>query len=237
MTVEAIIQAVRFCIDEQALNSAEFTDASEYDFDGITTDNGLMNNIIRSKIGDAVRWVCLYAPAELLGGSDEKRGGETVDTGILVDVDDVTPVGITDMDGGTITLPADFIKLARVRVQGWHRAIINPIAEDSEEYLQLYDPNGAQATADRPQAAIINRHNRLLEVWPSGNASYTYIADVGDNSYTEGEGTETVTHYPLPPKVKTAFIYYLAFLLLSAYNDPRSKQMLEIAKLNIGRNG
>lgn len=237
MTVEQIIEAVRFCIDEESLNAAEFLDASAYDIGDATTDNGLMNNIIRSKIGDAVRWVCLYGPAELLSGSDETRDGQLVDTGILVDVDGINPTPIATTGGGYINLPTDFIKLARVRCWSWHRAVINPISEDSEEYLQLYDPNGAEAAADRPQAVIINRNKRQLEVWPTGLATYTYVADVGDNSFTTGTGDDEQVHYPLPPKVKTAFIYYLAYLLLSAYNDARSARMLEIAKMNIGRNG
>ena len=79
MTVEQIIEAVRFCYDEEPMNSAGFSSVSD-------NDNTYMDNIIRSKIGDAVRWICLYAPAELLGGSDETSGtSEQNKTGILVD--------------------------------------------------------------------------------------------------------------------------------------------------------
>ena len=136
-------------------------------------------------------------------------------------------------------MQADFIKLARVRVNGWHRAIKTPIEEDSEEYLQLYDANGAAATADRPQAAIIDKAIKVLEVWPTGSsAEYTYVAATEAKSFdvTTGEvGHEvTTTHYPLPPRAKTAFIYYLAFLVLSAYADSRAPRMLEIAKMNLG---
>ena len=239
MTVEQIIASVRFCYDEEKMDGAAFGNAS-------ANDNTYMDNIIKSKIGDAVRWICLYAPAELLGGSDETAGTAAQNaTGILVDVTDqiVSP----NNGGGIFELPANFIKLARVRVQGWHRAVIEPLAEDSEEYLQLYDDNGAKATYDRPQAAIINRATKKLEIWPWTGAStehpaadavdYTYVAETDGKSFETGTSPNIVVHYPIPPRVKTAFIYYLAFLVLSAYEDSRAARMLEIAKMNIGKNG
>lgn len=233
MTVGEIIQAVRWCYDEEQMDGADFHNAS-------SNDNTLMDNIIKSKIGDAVRWICLYSPAELLGGSDETTtsGGSTLAaTGILVDK---TPIvtAITGQTGGYFALEADFIKLARVRVAGWHRAVKNPLSEDSEEYLQLYDTNGAAATADRPQAAIIDKETKLLEVWPTGtSAEYTYVAAVDPEKYAfsySGVTDPLQKRYPLPPRIKTAFIYYLAFLLLSAYEDSRAARMLDIAKMNIG---
>ena len=141
MTVDNIIKAVRWCIDEEAANAAGIADVSAFDFDGGThTDEGLMNNIIKDKIGDALRWICLYAPADLLGGTDEyitPNPGDTptpVLTGILVDMQD-PPVAISSTSAGKLTMPADFVKLARVRVSGWHRAVKSLLAEDSDESL------------------------------------------------------------------------------------------------------
>jgi hypothetical protein len=135
-------------------------------------------------------------------------------------------------------MPADFVKLARVRVAGWHRAVKELLTEDSDEYLQLYDTNGATATVDRPQAVLIEKSTREIEVWPIGSpANYTYVANVDPEEHafdvTSGEPAVTERHYPLPPRVKTSFIYYLAFLLLSAYGDARSEKMLEIAMQNL----
>ena len=237
MTVDDIIKAVRWCYDEEQMNSADFGDAS-------ANDNTLMDNIIKAKIGDAVRWICLYCPPELLGGSDTKKtqgGGQVeVPTGILVDkTPTVDPISGTT--GGKFTLEPDFIRLARVRVNTWHRAVINPITEDSDEYLQLRDTNAA-ATEDRPQAAIIDKATKVLEVWPKGaSAEYTYVAaaePVGlDNSGNVPSSDADIKQYALPPRAKTAFIYYLAFLVLSAYEDSRAPRMLEIANMNTGRNG
>lgn len=233
MTVEQIIAAVRWCFDEEAQNNANFVSAS-------AGDCSLMNNIITNKIADAVRWICLYAPADLLGGTDETAGtAEQNKTGILVDMPTsgtLVPTAIGTTTGGYITLPTDFVKLARVRANDWHRAIKEPISEDSEEYLQLYDSNGATATADRPQAAIIDKATKQLEVWPRGTSvEYTYVASVDEpHSFVTGTSPNQVTHYPLPPRAKSAFIYYLAFLVLTAYGDSRAEAMLAIAKTNLG---
>lgn len=234
MDVEQIIKAVRWCYDEEAHNTASFSSAS-------ADDNTLMNNIIKSKIGDALRWICLYAPAEILDGSDEV----SLETGILVDAElsdhTTSDNGVGIIEGAeclVMTMPPSFIKLARVREVNWHRAIITPIAEDSEEYLQLHDPNGATATVERPQAAIRNKSTRQIELWPlpegdSFHVEVTFVADPGNSYDTSSPSTKVA----IPPKGKTAFIYYLAYLTLSAYEDSRAARMLEIAKMNIGRNG
>ena len=237
MTVENIIKAVRWCIDEEALNVAGIADVSAYDF--VAGDEGLMNNIIKAKIGDALRWICLYAPTDLLGGSDEEDASHNpIETGILVDVPEsgqtLAPTSITETSAGKLTMPADFVKLARVRVAGWHRAVKELLTEDSDEYLQLYDTNGATATADRPQAVLIEKATRGIEVWPTGtSAEYTYVANVDAEIQSRTVGTDTEYFVAIPPRVKTSFIYYLAFLLLSAYGDSRSERMLEIAMQNL----
>ena len=251
MTVTDIINSVRWCIDEEAVNASNLSDVSAYDFDGVSTDIGLMNNIIKDKIGDALRWISLYAPSDMLGGTDEPdttEQGQLVHhpTGILVDFvpTDIDEIEISETAvAGRFPLDEKFIKLARVRVAGWHRAVKEPIGEDSEEYYQLYDENGATATYDRPQAALIEKSVRELEVWPwklGETIDVTYVSNVDpeDNAFdvvvVPGEHPVTERHYPLPPKSRTAFIYYLAFLLLSAYGDGRADKMLAIAKMNIG---
>lgn len=223
MTVGEIIKAVRWCYDEEQIDSADFRNAS-------ANDNTYMDNIIKSKIGDAVRWICLYCPADLLGGTDTTGTA----TGIMADGTQ-SPTAITGTNGGTVTMPDDFIKLVRVRVTGWHRAIMTPVAEDSPEYVQFRDEFGAKAVADRPMAALIEKTVKEVEVWPTGTtAEFTYIAD--PNIAIASSAADS-TNVALPPRAKTAFIYYLAFLTLSAYEDSRAARMLEIAKMNTGRNG
>jgi len=229
VTVGEIIKAVRWCIDEEAVNAADLADASAYDFDGGThTDTGLMNNIIRNKIGAALRWVCLYAPAEQLSG-----GGSGSDTAI-----DIIKETTGSPSGQLIALDAAFVRLIRVKGENWHRAIMGEsvLREDSGEYLQLRDENGATATLDRPQAALINTKIKSVEVWPTegaGNFTVTYVVTPSASSLSNLDNDSTVIG--IPPMVETSFVYYLAFLLLSAYGDARAKSMYDIAVLNLGK--
>lgn len=210
MTIDSIIKKVRLCFDEYSTTN---------DF-----ENTSMDDIIKDKIGDAIRWICLYAPSELLGGSNSS------DTGALKDVEtNATSDGVFQ-----IALPTDFLKLVRVRVSGWGKVIKEPIKEDSGEYL-CGTNSVSSPTKDRPQAAIIEKSKKILEVNPATKGDvveYTYISDLSSNSSSATSASDDVS---IPKKTETSFIYYLAFLVLSAYADSRSERMYQIAKENLAR--
>ena len=221
MTVQNIYRAVRLCYDEEAQNVANFANAT-------AGDMALMNNIIKAKLGDALRWVCLYAPAEQLSGGGS---GGTGSINIIVDV--------TQQDvptDGRIALGTNFIRLIRVRCSNWHRAIMGEslLKEDSDEYLQLMDSNGAEATVDRPQAALIETAEKKVEVWPHAAGAKYDLTKLVMPSTTELDNVTDSTDIAIPPLLKSSFLYYLAFLVLSAYQDSRAARMLEIAKMNLG---
>ena len=228
MTVGEIIKSVRWCIDEEAVNMAEIADVSAYDFEGgIHTDIGLMNNIIRHKIPDALRWVCLYAPAEQLSG-----GSGSQQDSIDVIHEDATLTA----EGNVLTPSKTLVRVIRVKGTGWHRAILGDslIKEDSDEYLQVHDTNGAEATIDRPQAALVNTNEKKVEVWPgNGTFSLTYITTLSSTDIQNLDNDNTPVGVPV--QVETSFIYYLAYLLLTAYGDARAKNMFDVAMLNLGR--
>ena len=228
MKVGDIVKAVRWCIDEEAMNAADFANAS-------SNDNTLMDNIIRNKIPDALRWVCLYAPAEQLsGGSSSSSSGGSSSTTIDIIQEDTNQVASNNVLTPTKTL----IRVIRVKGTDWHRAILGDslIKEDSDEYLQLHDENGAAATKDRPQAALVNTKMKKVEVWPAENGDkfeLTYIKAISASDLTNLDKDET--EVGIPGQVETSFIYYLAYLLLTAYGDARAKSMFDVATLNLGR--
>ena len=230
MTVGDIIKAVRWCIDEEAVNVAALAGASAYDFDGGThTDTGMMNNIIRNKIPAALRWVCLYAPAEQLSGGSSGSSSQNA-----IDVIQEDTLSAT---GNVLTPSKPLIRVVRVKGENWHRAILGDslIKEDSDKYLQLRDENGATATINRPQAALVNTKEKKVEVWPGdGQFVLTYIKvlSADDISGLDIDSTEV----GIPANVETSFIYYLAYLLCTAYGDSRAKSMYDNATLNLGRN-
>lgn len=236
MTVGNIIKAVRWCIDEEALNAANIADVSAYDFDGGThTDLGLMNNIIRNKIAAALRWVCLYAPAEQLSGVSSSSSSSSNNA---ASIDVIQEDQNLSASNNVLTPSKTLIRVIRVRGTGWHRAILGDslLKEDSNEYLQLSDTYGAAATADRPQAALMNTKAKKVEVYPAGaNDRFilTYVRAFSNDDL--GDLTNDNTDVGIPANVETSFIYYLAYLLCCAYGDARAKSMFDIATLNLGR--
>lgn len=242
MIVDKICEAVRCCIDEEPVNASHLDGASAFDFDGQTTDIGLMNTIIKNKIPAALRWVTLFAPSDALSGGSSSGGGGGVggSTTINIIVEE-SPTGTGDdhinITDNVITPHRTLIRVVRVRGSQWHRSILGDslIKEDSDEYLQLKDTNGAAATNDRPQAALMNTKEKKVEVWPHANNSFTltYIRALTESDLNGlNVGTTDVN---LPALVETSFIYYLAYLLCCAYGDGRAKSMFEIATMNLGR--
>lgn len=228
MTVQDIYKRVRWCFDEEALNVSNLSDVSAYDFDETATDNGLMNNIIKDKIGDALRWICLYAPAEQLsGGSD----GEDGSIDIVVDQKGSVPLN------GMIPLGKNFIRLIRIRCNGWHRAVMGEslLREDSDEYMQLEDLYGAEATENRPQAALIETAEKKVQVFPLGDGYEYELTKLVMPSNADFGNLNDTSKVNIPPLLETSFIYYLAFLTLSSYEDSRSQRMLDIAKMSLGK--
>jgi len=232
MKVVDIIKSVRWCIDEEAVDTVGFANASAYDFDGgIHTDNGLMNNIIKDKIGAAIRWVCLNAHSSLLS-VDNLTVAEGVEKVELIKEETIQVVS-----NNLITPQYQPLRIIRVRGANWHKAITgeNIISEDSEEYLELRYGSGAEATLDRPQAALINSKAKKIEVWPVNGAgtitiTYAVAPSAADIAALKIDATEV----NIPPLVETSLIYYIAFLLLTAYGDSRAEGMLSIAKQNVG---
>lgn len=237
MTVGDIIKSVRWCIDEERFNESFLDGASAYDSGGEHTDIGLMDNIIVHRIGDALRWVSLYAPLELLNGRSSSSSSSSSNSNTSVEVIKENTILNSAIANNLIPLSDNYLRLIRVKGANWHRAILGDslLSEDSGEYLQLRDTNGAQATLDRPQAALINTKEKKIEVWPTvdaGSFTVTYIASPSVEDLSGLTPTST-NDIEIPPLAETCFIYYLAYLVLSAYGDARAKSMFEIATLNI----
>ena len=228
MLISEIIKQVRFCIDEEYNNEGLIVDPNQQTSDYMETENTKMDRLIRSKIGDSLKWCALYAPAELLEGSTSTN----VSTDYVV-----TTISGNDVVAGNpvrVKLPNSFIRLVRVRLPEWQKAVRNPIEEDSEEYLMLSDDT-AEATTDRPVAALVRKVPMELELYPGGNnISSVEISFVNDAS---GVDYSLATDVNVPTKIRSSFLYYLAYLVMCAYDNPsKAQSMLGIAKLNLGIN-
>lgn len=214
MSIEEIIKAVRWCIDEESNNTSEITDEK---------DDLYMDNIIKSKINDALHWVAITAASSPVL-SDSKKVDATTTSTIKVESFDETR-GI-----GAITMPSDteVINISRVRGEGWFKAV-TPVEDTDDEALMMYDDT-AKGTTDRPLATIMRENPIRILLQPIPDEAIISFVGVPKNVSITSDTTDVA----IPDKLSNAFIYYLAFLLLSAYDDTKANQMYTIALQQLG---
>lgn len=217
MKVEDIIKAVRWCIDEESNNTSEITDEK---------DDLYMDNIIKSKINDALHWIAITAASSPVLSDSKKVDATTTSTIKVESFDETRGIGV-------ITMPSDteVINISRVRGNGWFKAV-TPVEDTDDEALMMFDDT-AKGTADRPLATIMRENpiSILLQPIPD-NAVISFVGVPKNVSITSD-----TTDVAIPDKLSNAFIYYLAFLLLSAYDDTKANQMYTIAlqQLDVSR--
>lgn len=223
MTVSEIIKQVKWCIDHETTSRAYLADGGEDTY---------MDNIIRAKINDALHWVAVVsAQAAALGDSSKAVTGNSSTIRLAVrqytEVGGVTDVGIVEVPSGIETAG-----VGRVKVKGWHKAVV-PIADTDDEAAMMFDDT-AKGTADRPQAAIMQGNPIRLLVQPYDRSTEVEVTYVGVPK--EVDTTSDSTDVQIPAMLRNAVIYYIAFLLLSAYQDAGAQTMYVIALQHLGIN-
>lgn len=214
MTVSEIIKQVRWCIDEESNNTSDITDEK---------DDIYMDNIIRAKINDALHWLAITAASSSVL-SDSKLIGTTTSTIKVTDYDATRNIGVITMDENT-----EVINISRVRGDSWYKAVA-PIEDTDDEALMMFD-NTSMGTVDRPQAAIMRETPIRILLQPKTTEAVISYVGLPKNVNTDSE-----TEISVPDKLKNAFVYYIAFLLLSAYDDTKASQMYTIALQQLGVN-
>ena len=215
MKVEDIIKQVRWCIDEESNNTSAITDEK---------DDLYMDNIIKSKINDALHWIAITAASSSVLAESKK----TSDTSLKISVEDhdaTKNIGIITMDANT-----EIIAISRVRGKGWFKAVI-PVEDTDNEAYMMFDES-AMGTPDRPQAVIMRENPIKILLQPKPTEAVVSFVGVPKNVDVSSETTDVA----ITDKLKNAFIYYLAFLLLSAYNDNKATHMYTIALQQLGVN-
>lgn len=216
MKIEDIIKQVRWCIDEESNNTSAITDEK---------DDTYMDNIIKSKINDALHWIAITAASSPVLAGSKKVDATTTST---VKVEEYN----TEKGIGVITMPSntEIINISRVRGKDWFKAV-TPVEDTDDEALMMFDES-AMGTADRPQAAIMRENPIKILLQPKPTEAVISFVGVPKNVDVSSETTDVA----IPDKLSNAFIYYLAFLFLSAYNDNKATQMYTIAMQQLGVN-
>ena len=225
MTVDEIIKQVRFCIDEESNNTSSLADVID------EKDDSYMDNIIKAKIPDALHWIAVTATSStVLSNSketSEKADSSTTSTDMEVKAfEESDTIGIVEMPSNI-----SVFNINRVRATGWHKAVV-PVEDTSDDALLMFDET-AMGTIDRPQAAIMRTTPLKLLVQPKVETVTVSYVGVPTGTSKDTDEKESVD---ISDKFKSSFIYYLAFLLLSAYDDSKANQMYNIALQMLGAN-
>lgn len=215
MKVEDIIKQVRWCIDEESNNTSAITDEK---------DDFYMDNIIKSKINDALHWIAITAASSSVF-AESKKTSDTSSKISVKDYDATKNIGMITMDENT-----EIISISRVRGNNWFKAVI-PVEDTDNEAYMMFDES-AMGTADRPQAAIMRENPIQILLQPKPTEAVVSFVGVPKNVAVSSESIDVA----ITDKLKNAFIYYLAFLLLSAYNDNKATHMYTIALQQLGVN-
>ncbi len=146
-----IMREVRIAIDENKMSEQLIDDE---DIDTLSLDE-----IIRSKIVEAVRRVEIAAPVHLLEGG--------------------VPFGDAvywrSKGSGWILLPEDFMRLLVFKMSDWERPVYEPItAADPQYQLQFSRYKGLRGNPQKPVVAIVTRaEGRALELFSCKDTNAT----------------------------------------------------------------
>lgn len=205
LTVKELIRKVRICIDEIALNDAEFTG---------TQDNTEMDTIIREKILEALRYI------------HEKASPEYLEPDIVLTSGTAEGMTVDSRLVGHLALPDDLLRVVYARFQSWPLHVTDYILWGDPEYAMLHDPY-ATGTWERPKVALLRTPTWKLELYSAYNADDGWevglltLPKIDDD---DGEETVGVSERLLP-----SLIYYLSGLTLLTYGEQRADDMFNLA--------
>lgn len=164
--ISQIISDVRVILDENDVQNALLADA-EYTLE--------LDEIIASKIEDAMDAILLNAPLELLGAGEA-----------------FTPADVQWYAGGTTVeaqegelawcrflRPANYMRLVKAMCSDWHKAVKATVSEDDDEYAQqrsMYA--GLRGCPERPVVADVeSMQGRVIEMYCSRTreVAFNYI--------------------------------------------------------------
>ena len=203
--IETVSEDVRIAIDENKTSEQLLGDE---DIDTLS-----LNEIIRSKIEEAVRRVETTAPTFLL------EEGHTFGDSVFWE----------DGNSGWTLLPDDFMRLIAFRMSDWERTCYNVISVDDPIYdLQSSRYKGVRGNVQKPVCAVVNRaEGKALEFY-SCNSEEAYVKRATYIPYPEIDDEDGID---ISERCYTAVVYTTAALVLTAYGaNDRAEQLNALAK-------
>lgn len=203
--LDEIAKDVRIAIDQ---NMSSDTLIGFGDVDTLS-----LNDIIRSKITDAVKRIHSMAPVYLLDGGN--NFGDAIYW--------------KELESGWCLLPENFMRLVVFQMDDWERAVYHAISEDDVEYKKQSSRfKGIRGTPQKPVCAIaIRPEGKALEFYSckSENAMVSRAVYLPYPVIDEDDGIE------ICERCYQAVVYTIASLVLTTYgNADLSKALSDLAK-------
>lgn len=206
--ITEVIRDVRIALDH---NNTSAQLLLEDDIDTLT-----LEEIIRSKIVEAVRRVHTDAPPYLLE-EGHNFGDELY---------------WADMNSGWILLPDDFLRLIVFHMTDWERPVYSAISTDSPEYRKQSSRfKGIRGTTQKPVCAIgIRPEGRVLEFY----SCKSHDAQVAQGVYIPEPKIDINGGVDISPRCYRAVVYMAAALVTTTTGDgERASAFIELSKSSL----
>ena len=156
-----LVKDVRVCLDENDVqNELLAKDSSTLQLD----------DIIRSKIEDAVNGVLMSAPLEMLG------------SGVAVAFETIEWDNGNAADDGELRMcriprPQDYLRLLCAKMPDWDYAVVDTISMHSDEYkMQKSRYSGMRGNPQRPIVAdVVGKEGNYLELYTSAVRDIDFV--------------------------------------------------------------
>lgn len=203
--LDEIAKDVRIALDQNTTSDAlrEIGDV----------DTLSLNDIIKSKVVEAVKRIHSSAPPYLLDGG-HNFGDE---------------VYWQKYECGWVLLPEDFMRFVVFQMSDWERAVFYPISVDEPEYKKQSSRfKGIRGTTQRPVCAIsIRPEGRVLEFYSCKSEDATVSRAV----YLPYPQIDKYGAIEICQRCYDAVVYTIAALVLTTFGDvEKSSALNELAK-------
>lgn len=201
--VEKIKQDVRIAMDQNMVTDELFESGD--------IDSLMLDEIIQSKLVEAVERVHMMAPYHLL-----ELGHNFCD----VDPDDPSDDDVlywADKESGWVILPEDFMRLVVFEMSDWERPVYSPITQDDPEYAkQRSRIKALRGTAQRPVCALVVRPSgKVLEFYSCKSEEATVTRAV----YVPYPKVDKYGGVDISERCYTAVVYMAAGLTLTSCGE------------------
>ncbi len=172
-----------------------------------------LDEVIGSKLCDAVRLVVSEAPARLLESGHDFGERDAF---------------IGDDGKGFVILPRDFLRLVSFRMSDWRRTVFEAIKDRDPEYARQSSRwKGVCGNPERPVVAVVRRNEGLvLEFYSCADAEAT----VTQATYIPEPRIDAGGGIDIPRLCYRAAVYRAAALTLAGFGDQLATTMLEMSK-------